>query len=83
MIDVKVARLAKLPDDKTSRQPARSPPGESGSAPDESIASWAEVVRLLALGRAPEFRECPVCGNAGMRAARLCGRCWAKLPPPG
>jgi hypothetical protein len=56
-------------------------PGLVAPAPAESIASWAEVVRLLALGRTPELRECPVCGEAGVRAAKLCDRCWAELPP--
>ena len=68
-------------DGELSRRPSATATGGSGLAPDELIASWAEVVRLLALGRAPELRECFDCGNVGMRAARLCGYCWAKLPP--
>jgi hypothetical protein len=58
--------------------------GERPRQTDELTASWDEVVRLLALGRAPEIRDCPTCGNVGMRAARLCGYCWEKLPslPP-
>ncbi len=56
-------------------------PGPAASEPPESIASWAEVVRLLALGRTPELRACPVCGNVSTRAAKLCASCWAKLPP--
>lgn len=43
---------------------------------------WAQLVERLALGPAPELRECPVCGRAGMRAATRCGFCWTKLAPP-
>ena len=42
-------------------------------------AAWTEVVTLLALGSAPETRECPRCHAIGMRAASRCGRCWAAL----
>lgn len=44
-------------------------------------AAWAELVALLALGPAPETRECPVCHHIGMRAASRCGSCWAALAP--
>jgi len=44
-------------------------------------AAWTELVALLALGTAPETRECPVCHGIGMRAASRCGRCWASLQP--
>lgn len=43
--------------------------------------SWAELVELLALGPAPETRQCPICGHLGMRAATRCGNCWNKLLP--
>jgi len=52
------------------------PGSDSGLA-----SSWANLVGLLALGPEPELRECPVCGNFGMRKATLCGHCWTKLPP--
>ena len=42
-------------------------------------AAWTELVALLALGPAPETRECPACHSVGMRAASRCGRCWAAL----
>jgi hypothetical protein len=45
--------------------------------------SWAKLVDFLALGPAPELRDCPHCGAVGMRAATVCGTCWAKLVPPG
>jgi hypothetical protein len=44
-------------------------------------SSWAELVELLALGPTPERRDCPVCGNSGLRAATRCGYCWTKLVP--
>lgn len=49
-------------------------------------ASWGKLVEFLALGPAPEMRDCPHCGRSGMRAATRCGYCWEKLPslaPPG
>jgi hypothetical protein len=45
------------------------------------LESWAEFVEILALGPAPEMRECPVCKHRGMRAATRCGFCWTALPP--
>jgi hypothetical protein len=42
-------------------------------------ASWTDLVAVLALGPAPETRQCPVCGGTGMRAASRCGQCWTKL----
>lgn len=44
-------------------------------------AAWADLVALLALGPAPETRECPACHGIGARAASRCGRCWAALAP--
>jgi hypothetical protein len=44
-------------------------------------AAWTELVKLLAIGPAPETRECPACHQIGMRAASRCGRCWAALEP--
>jgi hypothetical protein len=43
-------------------------------------ASWARLVDLLALGLAPELRQCARCGHSGMRAATRCGQCWGALP---
>jgi hypothetical protein len=45
------------------------------------LESWAELVEILALGPAPEMRECPVCRHRGMRAATRCGFCWTALSP--
>jgi hypothetical protein len=45
------------------------------------VASWVDLIDQLALGPEPEVRECPVCKSIGMRAATLCGYCWAKLTP--
>jgi hypothetical protein len=47
----------------------------------EVLESWAMLVELLALGPAPEMRECPVCRHRGMRAATRCGFCWTALAP--
>jgi len=46
-------------------------------------AAWAELVDVLALGPAPQTRECPACHGIGMRAASRCGHCWAALAPIG
>jgi hypothetical protein len=59
--------------DVIGREVARSP-----STP-AFHAAWTELVALLALGAAPETRECPVCHGIGMRAATRCGRCWTAL----
>jgi len=58
-----------------------SPP-DSASV-DRLVRSWGRLVDFLALGPAPELRECPHCGAVGMRAATRCGGCWKKLVPPG
>lgn len=47
---------------------------------DALRASWARLVGFLALGPAPELRDCPRCGRSGMRDAKVCGYCWEKLP---
>lgn len=44
-------------------------------------AAWAELVEVLALGPAPETRECPACHRIGRRAATRCGHCWVALQP--
>jgi hypothetical protein len=43
--------------------------------------AWAELVQVLALGPAPQTRECPICHGIGMRAASRCGHCWSALEP--
>lgn len=53
---------------------------QSPSTPAFQVA-WTELVAILALGPAPETRECPVCHGIGMRAASRCGRCWSALEP--
>jgi hypothetical protein len=54
---------------------------KSQETTDRLIENWEELVTLLALGPEPEYRECPFCGNIGMRSATRCGSCWGKLPP--
>jgi hypothetical protein len=44
-------------------------------------AAWDELISVLALGPAPQTRECPACHGVGMRAASRCGHCWAALEP--
>jgi len=44
--------------------------------------SWAALVEWLALGPAPEGRNCPHCGKRVMLEATTCGYCWAHLTPP-
>lgn len=57
------------------------PPGDTNPSLRALGASWSELVELLALGPAPETRQCPVCSGTGMRAASRCVHCWAKLEP--
>jgi hypothetical protein len=44
--------------------------------------SWALLVKELDVGPEPLTRACPVCHKSCMRAATLCGYCWAPLTPP-
>lgn len=67
-LDVEMSRLA-----------AR---GNVGGDTVALLASWRKLIEYLALGPAPELRNCPYCGSSGMRAATLCGTCWKKLDPP-
>jgi hypothetical protein len=64
------------------REMSRLPRSATTEGTDGLIGSWAELVKLLALGPAPEVRECPVCHHIGMLTATLCGYCWTKLSPP-
>lgn len=50
-------------------------------APETLRTAWAELVTVLALGPAPESRECPTCHGIGMAAASRCGHCWSALAP--
>ena len=43
--------------------------------------AWAKLVSVMALGPAPQTRECPACHGIGMRAASRCAHCWAALEP--
>ncbi|MFN0248676.1 MAG: hypothetical protein ACKV2T_17435 [Kofleriaceae bacterium] len=44
-------------------------------------SAWTELVGVLALGPAPQTRECPTCHGIGMRAASRCSNCWSALAP--
>ena len=59
----------------------RLPAGDGNHATDELRASWTALIKLLALGDAPQTRECPKCHGTGMRAASRCAHCWTKLEP--
>jgi hypothetical protein len=67
------------------RDLARLPPdaaNDGGASPADGLrASVADLVRQLDLGPEPGYRQCPVCGHLGMRAASVCGYCWTKLAP--
>jgi hypothetical protein len=43
--------------------------------------AWSQLVSALALGPAAMTRDCPYCGNPGIREATICGYCWKKLVP--
>jgi hypothetical protein len=60
---------------------ARGTPIEARAGVGGLLESWAVLVDLLALGPAPEMRECPVCRHRGLRAATRCGFCWTALTP--
>ena len=47
----------------------------------ELRVAWGQLVDILALGPAPELRDCPTCHNVGMRAASRCMYCWSALAP--
>ncbi len=57
------------------RELAQDPPADS------LRKAWLELVELLALGPAPQTRECPACHAVGMRAASRCSNCWGALAP--
>jgi len=68
-------------DRELSRLALEAPPGDHREAERGLMASWAQLVEILALGMAPEVRECPVCKHVCMRAATLCGHCWTRMTP--
>ena len=69
-IELELAALAKL---------ATSPEHQTATA--RLTASFGGLVTRLALGTAPEVRECPACKQVGKAEATLCGYCWAHLVP--
>ena len=67
---------------KIDQEISRLPQGGDGAHSTDGLrASWLDLTTLLALGPAPETRQCPVCGGTGMRAASRCSNCWASLAP--
>jgi hypothetical protein len=64
------------------REIARRSRAEAGDGDaDGLIASWDALVKFLALGPAPQTRECPACGRTAILEATRCGYCWASLQP--
>lgn len=55
--------------------------GTRPEIPASLLAAWREVVRVAALGPAPQTRPCPKCGSIGMRNASRCSSCWASFEP--
>jgi len=58
--------------------------GVSSGFPESRSAlhiAWGQLVHLLAAEPARATRECPRCGQRGMRDATRCGYCWLKLVP--
>jgi hypothetical protein len=72
-------------DRELSRLAVEALPGDHRDAERGLMASWAQLVELLAVGLAPDVRECLVCKHVCIRAATRGGHCWAMLapsPPP-
>jgi hypothetical protein len=56
--------------------------GVSSGFPESRSAlhiAWGQLVHLLAPEPARATRDCPRCGEVGMRDATRCGYCWLKL----
>ena len=49
------------------------------TASPELQAAWDDMVKTLALGPAPQLRQCPRCNASAMRAATRCSSCWVAL----
>lgn len=45
-------------------------------------ASWGRLVQHLALGEAPEVRQCPACDGRIAKAATRCMHCWTRSTAP-
>lgn len=56
--------------------------GPSGNNAAALRASWKALVTHLAIGDAPETRQCPSCKGVIMRDATRCTHCWAKSLAP-
>jgi hypothetical protein len=67
--------------DQVDREIAVLMQGVPGETSPLRIA-WTRLVALLALEPPRAMRDCPRCGQPGMRDATLCGYCWLKLVVP-
>ncbi len=57
-------------------------PSSSDVERGELRKAWTALVAHLALGPAPELRNCPHCNGSIMRAATRCVHCWTKSRDP-
>jgi hypothetical protein len=62
-----------------ARVAAAVTPTATADEKGELTRAWDSLVNHLALGPAPDTHPCPRCGREIMRAATVCGYCWAKL----
>jgi hypothetical protein len=67
--------------DQVEREIAVLVQGVPGEASPLRLA-WSRLVAVLALEPPRAMRDCPRCGQPGMREATLCGYCWLKLVAP-
>jgi hypothetical protein len=67
--------------DQVDREIAVLGQGVPGQASPLRTA-WSRLVTLLAIEPSRAMRNCPRCGQPGMRDATLCGYCWLKLVAP-
>jgi hypothetical protein len=61
--------------------PGAVPPDEDQTPKRAPEITWANLVKMLALGTEPEMRPCPECHHPCMLAATRCAHCWASLSP--
>ncbi len=64
---------------RMQEQVTRSAEGASAENGKALEGAWANLSQHLAVGPAPDTRDCPACGKTVMTAATVCGYCWTKL----
>lgn len=63
-------------------QVVRATKGASAEDGKALESAWNALSLHLAVGPAPDTRDCPTCGKTIMTAATVCGYCWTKLAGP-